>query len=151
MIEGVRIKRLITHCDDRGYFREVLRDSDELLPHVAQTSVTLTYPGVIKAFHWHEHQDDVWYVAQGMVRVGLYDLRPESPTHRQKDELFLGEQNPCALLVPRRVAHGYQVLGTTPALVFYLTSSAYNPDNPDEQRIPFDDPEIGFDWSIRNR
>ena len=48
-------------------------------------------------------------------------------------------------------ASGYQVLGNKPVILFYHVTLAYDPTQPDEQRIPFDDPQIGFDWSIQNR
>ncbi|NLF77405.1 MAG: spore coat protein, partial [Chloroflexi bacterium] len=67
-IHDVVIKKLVTYSDDRGYFREILRDDDNLMTRFGQTSFTKTYPGVIKAFHWHKHQDDLWYVADGMAR-----------------------------------------------------------------------------------
>lgn len=150
-IHDVVIKKLITHSDDRGYFREVLRDDDNLLVRFGQTSFTKTYPGVIKAFHWHNHQDDLWYVADGMVRVVLYDRRPDSPSYRQTQVIYAGEDSPVLILIPTGIVHGYQVLGTKPVLLFYHTTASYDPSSPDEERIPFDDPEIGFDWSIQNR
>jgi dTDP-4-dehydrorhamnose 3,5-epimerase len=150
-IHDVVIKKLVTHADDRGYFRELLRDDDNLLRRFGQTSVTRTYPGVIKAFHWHNDQDDIWYVADGMVRVVLHDRRPESPTRGETQVICAGEDNPVVVYIPTGVAHGYQVLGSKPALVFYHTTKSYNPADPDEERIPFDDPGIGFDWTIKNR
>jgi dTDP-4-dehydrorhamnose 3,5-epimerase len=150
-IHDVVIKKLVTWSDDRGYFRELLRDDDNLLDRFGQTSVTKTYPDVIKAFHWHRYQDDIWYVADGMVRVVLHDLREDSPTYRQTQVIFAGEDNPVLIYIPIGVAHGYQVLGNRPALLFYHVTRSYNPQNPDEERIPWDDPEIGFDWAIRNR
>lgn len=151
MINGVLIKQLVTHADDRGYFREVLRQDDKLLSRFGQTSVTLTYPGVIKAFHWHEKQDDLWYVAQGMAQVVLYDKRKSSPTHKVTHVIYAGAQNPVLIRIPSGVVHGYRVLGPTPVLLFYHTTQTYNPKDPDEHRIPFNDPEIGFDWSTKNR
>lgn len=150
-IHDVVIKKLVTHSDDRGYFREVLRDDDNLLTRFGQTSFTKTYPGVIKAFHWHNHQDDLWYVADGMARVVLYDQRDGSSTQGQTQVIYAGEDNPVLIVIPVGVAHGYQVLGTKPVLLFYHTTQSYNPTQPDEERIPFDDPTIGFDWSIQNR
>ncbi len=150
-IHDVVVKKIVTHSDDRGYFREILRDDDGLLRRFGQTSITKTYPGVIKAFHWHNHQDDIWYVADGMVRVVLYDIRPDSPTCGQTQVIFAGEDNPVVILIPVGVAHGYQVLGNKPALLFYHVTHSYNPAKPDEERIPWDDPEIGFDWVVRNR
>ena len=150
-IHDVTVKKLITWSDDRGYFRELLRDDDDLLDRFGQTSVTKTYPGIVKAFHWHRYQDDIWYVADGMVRVVLYDGRKDSPTYRQTQVIFAGEDNPVLIYIPVGVAHGYQVLGIKPALLLYHVTRSYNPDSPDEERIPWDDPEIGFDWSIKNR
>ncbi|HEB01580.1 MAG TPA: spore coat protein [Candidatus Portnoybacteria bacterium] len=151
MIEGVKIKKLITHSDDRGFFREILRSDDKMLDKFGQSSVTLTYPGVIKAFHWHKEQDDLWYVASGMVQTVLYDRRENSKTYRETQVIYMGEDNPVAVLIPQGVAHGYRVLGNKSALVFYQTTQAYNPKNPDEQRIPFDDPEINFNWETQNK
>ena len=150
-IHDVVVKKLVTYSDDRGYFREILRDDDNLLKQFGQTSFTKTYPGVVKAFHWHQAQDDLWYVADGMIRVVLYDRRPDSPSYQQTQVIFAGEDNPVLILIPIGIAHGYQVLGTKPVLLFYHTTASYNPAAPDEERIPFDDPEIGFDWSIQNR
>lgn len=150
-IHDVVVKKLTTHSDDRGYLREVLREDDNLLRRFGQTTVTKTYPGVIKAFHWHQQQDDIWYVASGMARVVMYDRRPESPTYKQTMVVYAGEDNPVSILIPCGVAHGYQVLGNQPVLLFYTVTHSYNAAAPDEQRIAFDDPEIGFDWSIQNR
>ncbi|NLF74686.1 MAG: spore coat protein, partial [Chloroflexi bacterium] len=65
--------------------------------------------------------------------------------------IYAGEDNPVLILIPSGIAHGYQVLGTKPVLLFYHTTQSYNAADPDEERIPFDDPAIGFDWSIQNR
>lgn len=150
-IHDVIIKKLVTHPDDRGYFREVLRDDDNLLKRFGQTSVTKTYPGVIKAFHWHKKQDDLWYVVDGMARVVLHDVREDSPTFGETQVIYAGEDNPVLIVIPVGVAHGYQVLGNKPVILFYHTTMSYDPADPDEERIPFDDPAIGFDWSIQNR
>jgi dTDP-4-dehydrorhamnose 3,5-epimerase len=150
-IHDVVIKKLVTHVDDRGYFREVLRDDDGLLRRFGQTAVTKSYPGVIKAFHWHHQQDDLWYVVDGMARIVLYDRRPSSPTCGVTQVIYAGDDHPVLVLIPAGLAHGYQVLGNKPVLLFYHVTQAYDPAKPDEQRIPFDDPDIGFDWSIQNR
>lgn len=150
-IHDVVVKKLATHSDDRGYFREILREDDHLLRHFGQTSITKTYPGVIKAFHWHNHQDDIWYVASGMARVVLHDRREGSPTKGVTQVVYAGEDNPVIIVIPSGIAHGYQVLGNQPVILFYHVTKAYDPKAPDEERIAWDDPEIGFDWSIKNR
>jgi dTDP-4-dehydrorhamnose 3,5-epimerase len=153
MIEGVQVKELILRPDDRGVFVELVKVSDAFVdPHpFAQISHTVTYPGVIKAFHWHRRQTDFWYCVGGNIRVGLVDLRQDSPTQGEQMSICLGEWSRKVLKIPPGVAHGYQVLGNVPAQLIYYVDQPYDPQNPDEERIPWDNPAIGFDWEIRNR
>lgn len=151
LIEGVVIKELVKHVDDRGFFMEILRDDDELLSRFGQASMSVAYPGVIKAFHYHKRQDDLWFFPRGNVQVVLHDMREDSHTNDNTDIYYMGEDNPILLLIPKMVAHGYRVLGTTPAFIVYFTTESYQRDKPDEFRISWDDPQIGFDWETRNR
>lgn len=151
MIAGVKVKKLIRHADDRGFFQELARADEDLLPRFGQLSMAKTYPGVIKAFHYHEKQDDLWFFPVGNAQVVLHDLRPNSPTYRRTDVYYMGEDNPIVLFIPAGVAHGYRTLGHEPAIIIYLTTQPYDPENPDEKRLPYDDPSIGFDWNTRMR
>lgn len=146
MIDGVEFKELATHADERGFFREVIRATDPFFKEgFGQWSHTLTYQGVAKAWHIHQHQIDWWYVPIGAIKVGLADRREGSPTYGELMEVLLGENQPAKVLkIPPGVAHGYRVL-QGPAHVFYITSNVYNPA--DEGRIPHDDPSIGYDWT----
>lgn len=148
MIDGVKIKPLKTHLTADGYFRELIRDEDNLLERFGQSSMSLAHPGFIKAFHYHKEQDDVWYIVSGQVRTVLYDTRVDSPTHKETQVVIMGEDDPKVILIPKGVAHGYQVLGSKDAMLFYHTTQHYNPE--DELRIKFDDAEVGFDWNIAN-
>ena len=49
-------------------------------------------------------------------------------------------------IIPVGVAHGYKVLSDEPVLLFYHTTESYSPDNPDEERIAWNDRQIGFNW-----
>lgn len=151
MIEGVVLKKLIRHSDDRGFFMEILRDDDGLLKRFGQASLSESYPGVIKAFHYHEHQDDLWFFPSGNAQVVLHDLREDSVTKGETNSYYLGENNPGLLVIPKGVAHGYRVLGITPAVIVYFTTESYRPEKPDELRLAWDDPSIGFDWSIKHQ
>ena len=150
-IEGVKIKTLIRHADDRGFFQEILQDDEGLLKRFGQASMSKTYPGVIKAFHYHEKQDDLWFFPAGNAQVVLHDLRESSRTKGTTEVVYMGEDSPQLVLIPRGVAHGYRTLGEKPALIVYFTTESYDPSNPDEKRLAFDDPAIGFDWATRMR
>ncbi len=149
MIQGVEIKQIRKYSDDRGFFAEILKDGEDTFHPVKQTSYTETHPGVIKAFHWHKHQWDVWFVSGGMAQIVLHDMRKDSPTYKQTDVIFAGTDNSVSISIPPYVAHGYKVLGNEKVKLFYHTSEVYDPKNPDEERIPWDDPGIGFDWNTK--
>ncbi len=145
MIDGVVLKNLTTHRDERGFFREIIRVKDDFFEEgFGQWSHSLMYPGVIKAWHIHNRQTDWWYVGTGVLKIVLYDKRPESATYRQSLEVMLGDgYEPSILKIPPGVAHGCKCL-SGPANLFYITSHTYDPE--DEGRISHDDPEIGYDW-----
>jgi len=148
MIEGVQVKELKTYPDERGFFREVIRVTDDFFGEgFAQWSHSKMYRDVIKAWHIHRRQVDWWYVPIGALKVVLHDMRPDSPTSGQTMELFLGDPyGDKVLKIPPGVAHGCKVLSGE-AHLFYITSNTYNPA--DEGRIAHDDPGIGYDWLKR--
>ncbi len=144
-IDGVIIKDLIRHKDERGYFEELIRVDDGFFSEgFGQLSHSVMYPGIVKAWHIHKTQIDWWFVSRGTLRVALFDLRKESPTYNQLNELFMGENGQSIVLkIPAGVAHGCKAISGTCEL-FYVTSKTYDPA--EEGRLPHDDPKIGYDW-----
>jgi dTDP-4-dehydrorhamnose 3,5-epimerase len=151
MIEGVVVKECVVHSDDRGVLIEILRDDEPVFREVKQSTFTLAYPGVIKAFHWHRRQWDVWFFVSGMAQVVMHDLRSSSATAGRTDVLYMGDRRPLVVAIPPLVVHGYRVLGAEPCGLIYHTTEHYDPADPDEERIAHDDPRIGFDWRTKNR
>ena len=145
-IEGVEVKELVTHADERGFFREVIRETDGFFDHFGQWSHSLMYPGTVKAWHIHKLQTDWWYVV-GAVKVALYDTREESPTKGQLMEFLMGDLQPGCVKIPPGVAHGYKVIGGDPAMLVYMTDRFYNPA--DEGRTPHNQPGINYDWETQ--
>jgi len=149
MIHGVEIKQLNPFADERGYLMEMLREDDAIFEHFGQTYVALNYPGVIRAWHYHKEQADLWVCVKGMIKVGLYDAREDSPTKGESQAIYMGEHNNILLKIPIGVYHGYKTIGTEPSLLLNFPTKPYNRDHPDEYRVPFDSPDIPFDWEIR--
>lgn len=145
MIEGVVFKELVTHADERGFFREVIRITDEFFSEgFGQWSHSLMFSGSAKAWHIHQQQTDWWYVGLGTLKVALYDARAGSSTAGELMEFLMGDHQPTQVVkIPPGVAHGCKAIAG-PAHLFYVTSHTYNPQ--DEGRIPHDDPRIGYDW-----
>jgi dTDP-4-dehydrorhamnose 3,5-epimerase len=153
LITGVKISPFSMWPDDRGYFLEIARLGRGLVaeypPETTQVSAALTYPGAIKAFHFHRNQTDVWSVVQGMFQVALVDLRAGSPTFGIKNTLYIGQMRPWQVLIPPGVGHGYKVIGNQPAMLVYLTDRLYNPE--DEGRIEYNHPGIQYDWELQHK
>lgn len=145
MIDGVMIKELVRHPDERGYFEEIIRRTDAFFAEgFGQISHSRMHPGVVKAWHIHKTQIDWWYVVEGVVKTALYDMRTASPTYKELNEFVLGRDAPNKVLkIPFGIAHGLKVL-EGPVDLVYITSGVYMPE--EEGRIPYDDPEIGYDW-----
>ena len=146
MIEGVIVKNLARHKDSRGFFEELIRSTDEFFKEgFGQWSHSLRKEGTVVAWHYHPTQVDWWYVAKGILKTALYDLRKDSKTRGEINEFILSEEGENVVLkIPSMVAHGFKVL-RGPAELFYITSKTYNPE--EEERIPEDDPKIKYDWS----
>ena len=153
LIAGVRLDRLLVHPDDRGYFLELQRLGQGLAAEFpvasSQVSAALSYPGAIKAFHYHLHQTDCWNPIKGLLQVALVDLRLESPTFGLRNTMYLGPLRPWQLLIPPGVAHGYKVIGSEEAMLVYMTDCFYNPE--DEGRIPYNDASINYDWETQRK
>jgi dTDP-4-dehydrorhamnose 3,5-epimerase len=151
LIEGVRVAPYPLWPDDRGYFLEVLRVGNGLAaefdPATTQVSAALSYPGTIKAFHYHREQTDFWVPAQGMFQVALVDLRPDSATFGAKNTMYVGSLRPWQIIIPPGVGHGYKVIGEHAAMLVYVTNRFYNPA--DEGRIPWNHPDIAYNWEFQ--
>ena len=156
LIDGVQIAPLVIHADDRGFFTELARLGTGLAARMVpdgvrgiQVSLTLTYPGTIKAIHYHSEQTDLWAPVSGMVQVFLYDLRVQSRTFSAINTIYSGRFQPWEILIPPGVAHGYKALGVEPIQLVYFTDRHYNPA--DELRLPYDHPGIAYDWEMQHK
>jgi len=149
MIDGVKIKQLKRHADERGYLMELLRCDDELFTNFGQTYVSMNYPGVIRAWHYHKKQEDLWVCVSGMVKAVVYDSRDGSPTKGEVSEFFLGDDNPSLLVIPSGTMHGYKTIGVQPSLLLNFPTLAYDPKEPDEYREPYNSDKIPYCWDIK--
>ena len=143
MIEGLARIPLRRFEDSRGWFMELRRDS--ALPKGSpQTNVSFSRRGVIRGLHYHERgQDDLFACLQGTARVVVLD-RATGETYTED----IGDANQVALYIPGRHAHGFEAL--TDLLFCYHVTEEYDPADPDEHGIPWDDPRVVELWSTKS-
>ncbi len=142
MIDGLEVIPLQVFEDERGSFFELRRDS-KLPKPTRQTNVSFSRQGVIRGLHYHERgQDDLFACLRGTARVVVLD--------RGTGETFtedIGEENPVAVWIPGRHAHGFEAL--TDLLFCYHVTEEYDPADPDEHGIPWADPRVRHLWSTQ--
>jgi dTDP-4-dehydrorhamnose 3,5-epimerase len=129
--------------DERGWFAELARASALPRPF-RQANLSRSRKGVIRGLHYHERgQDDLFVCLEGMVRVVILNL-DTGETYTED----IGDENPVALYVPGHHAHGYEAL--TDCLFCYLVTEEYDPDDPDEHGVAWNDPRVVGLWSTRS-
>ena len=142
-MEGVRRIPLRLFEDERGWFVEIHRAGWFERP-MRQTNISFSRQGVIRGLHYHERgQDDLFVCLQGTARVVILDL--ESGETFTED---IGDENPVGIYVPGRNAHGFEAL--TDLLFCYHVTEEYDPEDPDEHEVPWDDPRVRDLWSTRS-
>jgi dTDP-4-dehydrorhamnose 3,5-epimerase len=143
VIDGVEVYPLRTHEDERGWFMELMRSSNLPKP-VKQSNLVFSREGVIRGLHYHERgQSDLFACLSGMVRIVVLD--------RETGETFtvdIGDDNPVTVFVPGIHAHGYEAL--TDSLFLYHVTEEYDPADPDEHEIAWDDLRVKHLWSTQS-
>jgi len=147
-IDGVKVvpKRRIT--DERGKIMHMLKSTDEEFLDFGEIYFSGGYPGVVKAWHIHKEMTLNNCCIVGMIKLVLYDGRPDSPTRGHLMECFIGEDNHCLVQIPHGITNGYKAYGDRLAL---LANCATMPHDPDELIYidPFDN-DIPYDWSLKH-
>jgi dTDP-4-dehydrorhamnose 3,5-epimerase len=141
-VNGVEVIPLRKFEDERGWFVELARGSRLPKPW-RQTNVSYSRRGVIRGLHYHERgQDDLFACLQGTARVVVLD--------RGSGETFtldIGDDNFVAVYIPGHHAHGFEAL--TDLLFCYHVTEEYDPADPDEHAVPWNDPRVVHLWSTR--
>jgi dTDP-4-dehydrorhamnose 3,5-epimerase len=140
VIDGLQRVPLRRFEDARGWLMELRRES-ALPKQSRQTNLSFSRRGVIRGLHYHERgQDDLFCCIQGTARVVVLD-RGSGDAYTED----IGDENPVALYIPGRHAHGFEAL--TDLLFLYHVTEEYDPADPDEHEIPWDDPRVKHLWS----
>jgi dTDP-4-dehydrorhamnose 3,5-epimerase len=150
MIQGVTTKQLRFVPDERGRLMEILRKDDDMFVKFGQVYLTTTYPGVVKAWHYHKKQDDFITCVKGMLKLVVYDGRDGSPTKGEVNEFFMGEFNPMVVKVPAMTYHGWKCVSEEEAIVINVPTEVYDRNDPDEYRLDPHVNDIPYTWERKD-
>jgi len=164
------VRDLITYIDDRGNLTELCRtDWPEVETDLKQVYTVKNHAkGTVRAYHCHERLWDYFLIVKGSAKFILFNhdrfkeftesARSGTLEEKSSIELFVKESDAYKevvtsdkrmqmVVVPPRWMHGWMPLEEDTILIS-VASATYNPDKPDEVRIPWD--TLGEDvWSIK--
>jgi dTDP-4-dehydrorhamnose 3,5-epimerase len=143
MIDGVKIRPLSKISDERGMIMHMLRCDDPDFEQFGEIYFSTVYPGVVKGWHEHTRQVQNYAVIKGMIRLVLYDARPDSPTYKELMEIITGEDNYQLIRIPKGIINGFKGIGTETAIVANCATLPHEPDeiiryDPTGDKVPYD-------------
>jgi dTDP-4-dehydrorhamnose 3,5-epimerase len=151
-ITGAYLFEPTPHADERGFFcrtfdRDVVRSVGIDPDGFAQDSVSRSARGVLRGMHLRAGGGEAKLVrcSYGRVFDVVVDLRPDSPTYRNREFFELSGETQVSLYIPAGCAHGFQSL-TDPADVSYRIDRPHDPS--EDVTIAFDDPELAIPWPL---
>ena len=126
-IQDVVVYPLKKVVDERGWLCELFRHdeiTEEFYPAMAYISVT--EPNTQRGPHEHVEQADLFcFLGASNFKLRLWDNRENSPTFKNVMTLFVGADNPQAIIVPIGVVHAYKNVGSEKGVVINCPNRLY--------------------------
>jgi dTDP-4-dehydrorhamnose 3,5-epimerase len=152
-INGVWLAESPLWRDERGFFREWFK-REELISEskfhfsVAQANISVSNKGVIRGIHYSlspEGQAKWITCISGSILDVVVDVRPNSPTYKEIEYVYLNGQDDRSLLIGNGLGHGFISLEEN-STIAYLLSTPYSPES--EFGIIPTDLELNIDWHL---
>ena len=126
-IDGVVVRSLRKFVDERGFLAELFRHDEleeEFYPAMAY--ISSTQPGHSRGPHEHTHQADMFcFIGPSNFKLRMWDNRQDSETYNHIMTLFVGEDDPKVVIVPKGVVHAYRNVGSVEGLVINCPNRLY--------------------------
>jgi dTDP-4-dehydrorhamnose 3,5-epimerase len=145
---------LSKNIDERGFFGEIFRKDwvEKVLENdeIVQANLSVSYPGVIRAWHRHDRgQVDYFVVLNGAIKICAYDQATQ-----ELNQIISSGERLQMVRIPGFYWHGFKNIGDKTCTVVYFVNRMYDYESPDEERRPWNDPDIidnktgvSFDWN----
>lgn len=133
VIKGVFVQPLQIQPTPAGPVLHMLRADYALMPAFPDGFGEIYFseilPGRIKAWKKHKLQTQLFAVPAGLIRLVIYDDRPQSPSSGEILEIISGRPDNYALVrIPPLVWYGFSCLSATPALICNCADLPHSPD-----------------------
>ena len=147
-IEGVIVRALRKIPDVRGTIMHGVR-CDNLLNDFGEVYFKKLYKDIINGWHVHETLFLNYICVYGMMKVVLCDMREDSQSKEEIEEVFIGDDNYVLLHVPPGVANASTVISGDFAIFCNVASQPHNPSIKYKRIDPHSN-KIAYDWNRRD-
>lgn len=134
-ITGVTVRPLRKFVDERGWLSELFRHDEleeEFYPVMAY--ISSTEPGTLRGPHEHVDQADMFcFLGPSNFKLRMWDNREDSETYNHVMTLFVGEDNPQSVIIPKGVVHAYRNVGSRQGIVINCPNRLYMGSNRSEE------------------
>jgi dTDP-4-dehydrorhamnose 3,5-epimerase len=144
LMDGVWLRPLEMHVDDRGSVTELFRDSWKLGPELVQWNLVSSRAGIVRGVHFHLIRHDFLCVVSGRASVGLYDVRRSSTTYKKRLLVEMTGEKLSAITIPPGVVHGFY--SNEDSLLACGFSEQWDPG--DDFGCHWADPELAIPWPV---
>lgn len=137
--------------DDRGFFlksyEETIFRKHNIFGKLSEQFFSKSSHGVLRGLHYQKKspQCKLVTVLQGEIQDVAIDLRPNSPTFGQYQDVILSQDNLLLFYIPEGFAHGFLTLSET-ALVSYSCIHPFSPET--DTGIRWNDEYLHIPWKI---
>ena len=147
MIEGIKIIPLKQIFDERGKVMHMMRNDSDIFTQFGEIYFSVTYPGVVKAWHLHKEMTLNYSVVSGAIKFVFYDERVDSKTKGQIQEIFVSPENYSLIHVPPGIWNGFKCVGNESSILANCSTIPH--DQNEIIRKPFNDQNIPYSWDIK--
>jgi dTDP-4-dehydrorhamnose 3,5-epimerase len=153
-ISDLKLITMKSFPDARGFFSERFKTSafkEAGLPtNFVQDNFSRSAPKVLRGLHfqWDQPQGKLVTCMNGRILDVAVDIRIGSPSFGKSFSVELSGDRPQWLWIPAGFAHGFCVLGTEPADIFYKCTAEYNGKG--ESGIRWSDSQLQIQWPFRD-
>jgi len=141
-LEGVEVRSLSPHLDERGSLTEIHRDSWSRDIEIVQWVAVSAHANSLRGLHAHFDRWELYVLLAGRAFLAMRDIRPGSASFGRVAALELDARRPCVLRMPPSVLHGMYFREDSHLMVGF---SAYFAGLT-EDGCRWNDPETGIAW-----
>lgn len=145
LLDGVQIRSLTTHVDERGSVTELYDPRWGFTPDPLVFCYTFSIrPQIVKGWSLHKRHQDRYAILQGEMDLVLFDSRAESSTFNEVCVIRMSEYHRCLVNIPEYVWHADYNVGNKDVVALNFPTIQYDHSAPDKWRLPIDTPLIPY-------